>query len=151
PMVDIGAQLDRERIEVALAVIDSEAVVEVPAFGADRRAMTRSELRTFMGLLNGMLMGEPAASWVVVRTFVTATTSALLASGVDPSHFLERANLVSKFLRRYSLQVNLIVAEDILLGPQGDDVGYLISLFEEGSRQDLGVSLRQHSLLRLMY
>src|SRR5262249_19695047 len=99
PMVDIGTRPDRERIERALIVIDSEAVVEVPAPSADHRRMTRSELRTFIGLLNGMLMGEPAASWVVVRIFVTATATVLLASGVYPSPFLERASLVSKFLR----------------------------------------------------
>src|SRR5262249_46091411 len=53
--------------------------------------------------------------------------------------------------RRYRLMVDLVVSEDALTSPHGAEVRYLLSLLTEGECRELGISMRQFSLLKAMH
>src|SRR5262249_6830498 len=66
--------------------------------------------------------------WSLAKACVEGMVGALVSSDVDPTCFLDRANLALRYLRRCWLEQDLQVLANICSGPHGEVVTYLISM-----------------------
>jgi len=131
PLVDQHWRPDVRRIEAVLLAVDTESIVAAPPPVEGRREMTRVELRILVSMLYGLAMSKPLVPWIVVRNCVVEVVTILTSVGVNPTHVLEWANLVPRFLHRCNLQQDYQVGESTCSGPHGRDVTNLLLVMED--------------------
>src|SRR5262249_2634640 len=109
--------------------------------------MMWAELRVFLVMLQGLVFAKQPTSWSLAKACVEGMVGALVLSDIDPSCFLDRANLALRYLRRCWLEQDLQVSTNIYSGPRGEEVTYLISVMTH--RDDTAAQLLREQEDRL--